>query len=96
MVGLSERTWVPKNPLGAYDFSAAAGGGSVLMDGVHSITGDLASDMTINKPDVQVVDVYGNALKRGKEVSVSRGGFCVANLNLIRECAANLFWVGGL
>ena len=70
LVGKSEKTWVGKQPLGPYDFSAGAQGGSVLVDGVYKITGDLSSDQTLSKADVQVVDSDGNALKRGRELTV--------------------------
>ena len=70
MVGVSEQKWVAKVPLGPYDFSGGGAGSSMIVSGVHSITGDLSSDMTMQKPDVQVVDSYGNAIKRGEQVSV--------------------------
>jgi hypothetical protein len=70
MVGLSERTWVRANPLGPNDFTVASQGDLMLLDGVHKITGDISSDQTIRKPDVQVVDAYGNSVKRSKEISL--------------------------
>ena len=70
MVGISEQRWVSKGPLGPYDFSGDAQGGLMIVAGVHSITGDISADMTMQKPDVQVIDAFGNSIKRGGQVTV--------------------------
>jgi hypothetical protein len=68
MEGFGDSVLVSKNPLGPNDFSQAAHEGIVIRKGVHTVTGDISSEMTLKKPDVQVVDAYGNALKRSREV----------------------------
>jgi hypothetical protein len=68
MEGFGDSVLVSKNPLGPNDFSRAAHEGIVMRKGVHTVTGDISSEMTLKKPDVQVVDAYGNALKRSREV----------------------------
>jgi hypothetical protein len=65
--GSSQTSLVPARRLGSMELGAS-GVGAVIVEGVHSVTGDVTSSLSLTQPAVRVRDVHGLALRRDAEV----------------------------